>query len=85
MSQQNVPTGIERRKKSGIMGSSTRRVRAVRIFACFGPASWKGGLFDPWKGGEAMTLYEALNLALSTGIYLGLLGLIVVLVKNTKK
>jgi hypothetical protein len=45
----------------------------------------EGRVVDPWKGGEAMTLYEALNLALSAGIYLGLLGLILVLVKNIKK
>jgi hypothetical protein len=45
----------------------------------------EGRVVDPWKGGEAMTMYEAWILALSAGNFLGLLGLMLVLAKNIKK
>jgi hypothetical protein len=39
----------------------------------------------PPKGGEAMTIYAALDLALQFGIFFGLLCLILVVINYTKK
>jgi hypothetical protein len=44
------------------------------------------GVTYPLKGGEAMTVYETFMLVFTSGLLLvGLIGLFIVIVKNTKK